>query len=124
MVSRALAILVASWLPAAALIAPLGRAHTINAIVAGTIATLLAAIGLGYDRPRFGAAAIGAWVALSAFVFRSTLLEEVIVISWGTMMFALMAGPFSAGRRWPAAVVAPRPARARRPAQVHLPVTA
>jgi hypothetical protein len=40
-------------------------------------------------------ALIGVWVALTAFIFQSTLLEEVVAVSWGVSMFTLMVGPFS-----------------------------
>jgi hypothetical protein len=95
MLSRSLGILVAPWLPAAALILPLGTAHATNALVAGTLALVLSALSLTYDRARFSVALIGVWVALTAFIFRSTLLEEVVAISWGVSMFTLMVGPFS-----------------------------
>ena len=95
MLSRSLGILVAPWLPAAALILPLGPAHATNALVAGTLALVLSAFSLTYDRARLSVALIGVWVALSAFIFQSTLLEEVVTVSWGVSMFTLMVGPFS-----------------------------
>lgn len=95
MFSRSIAILFASFLPTAALILPLGTAHKISAIISGTLAMLLAPLSMAYDRVRFWAAAVGAWVALTAFIFPSTLLEEVLTVCWGTMMFTAIAGPFS-----------------------------
>jgi hypothetical protein len=95
MLSRSFAIVFASFLPAAALILPLGPAHTISAVVAGTLAMLLAGLSFAYDRARFGVAALGAWVALTAFIFPSTFVEQVLTVCWGTMMFAAMAGPLS-----------------------------
>jgi hypothetical protein len=38
--------------------------------------------------------AIGIWVALTGFIFPSTLLEEVVVVSWGAVMFICMFAPF------------------------------
>jgi hypothetical protein len=96
MFTRSLAILLAPWLPLAALIFPMGTTHRINDLVAGTLATILSAVALGSDRARIGAAVIGAWVALAALVLPSTLLEVEIGLSWGTLMLAWMAGPFSA----------------------------
>ena len=66
-----------------------------NALVAGTLALVLSAFSLTYDRARLSVALIGVWVALSAFIFQSTLLEEVVTVSWGVSMFTLMVGPFS-----------------------------
>ena len=96
MLSRSLAILFASWLPVAALILPLGPAHRISALVSGILGTALSGFALASDRARVGGAIIGAWVALTAFIFPSTLLEEVIALSWGISMVACLAGPFSA----------------------------
>ena len=112
--SRSLAVVFGSWLPVAALIAPFSRAHTLDALVAGTIATLLAAVSFANDRARFGAAVIGGWVALTALIFPSTLLEEIVMVCWGTLMFATLAGPFS---QRPAAllVTTPKAAPARGP---------
>jgi hypothetical protein len=95
MLSRTLAILFASFLPSAALFLPMGPAHRLNALIAGTLATVLAGLSMAYDRARLGAVLIGGWVALSPFVFSSTLLEEVVTVCWGTMMFTCLAGPFS-----------------------------
>jgi hypothetical protein len=95
MLTRSLAILLAPWLPLAALILPMGTAHRVNDLVAGTVATILSAVALGNDRARIGAAVIGGWVALAALVFPSTLLEAEVALSWGVLMLAGMAGPFS-----------------------------
>ena len=60
---------------------------------------LLAGLSMAYDRARIGTAMIGAWVALTAFIFPSNLMEEVLTVSWGTLMLATMAGPLSASPR-------------------------
>ena len=96
MLSRPLAILLASTLPTAAAIVPMGPAHTANAVIAGTLATILAAVSLASDRARIATAVLGFWVALSPFIFWSTLAEEVVTVSWGVLMFSWMIGPFSA----------------------------
>ena len=95
MLSRSIAILLASWLPAAALILPMGTPHTIDDLIAGAIAVLLSALAMSYDRARLAAALVGVWVAMTAFVFTSTLLEEVVAVCWGTMMFTSLMGPLS-----------------------------
>jgi hypothetical protein len=109
MLSRSLAILLAPLLPAAALIFPLGPAHVISALVAGILAMVLSAFSFVDDRARLGTVLLGAWVALSPFVFDSTLLEEVLTVSWGVTMFVCAIGPFSDTPRssWTAA---PQPA--------------
>jgi hypothetical protein len=99
MFSRSIAILIGTWLPMLAVILPLGPAHTANAIVAGVAATLLSFAALADDRARVGAAAVGAWVALSPFIFDSTLLEKVLTVSWGVTTFVCLIGPFSASPR-------------------------
>jgi len=108
MLSRSIAILLSSFLPTAALILPLSPAHKINALVAGTLATILAAFSMAYDRARIGAVLIGAWVALAPFIFESTLVEKAVTVCWGTMMFVSLAGPFSESprRSW---VTSPQP---------------
>jgi hypothetical protein len=105
MLSRSIAIVFASFLPTAALIFPLSPAHRVNALIAGTLATVLAGFSMAYDRARMGAVLIGGWVALTPFIFPSTLLEQVITVSWGAMMFVSLAGPFSQAprRTWIAA---------------------
>jgi len=95
MFSRSLAILIAPMLPTAALILSLGPAHTANALVAGTLAVILSAFALIDRRVGFGVGVIAGWVALSAFIFPSTLIESVVATSWGVAMFTCMAGPFS-----------------------------
>ena len=94
MFARSLAILLSPWLPCAALILPFGRAHTVNALVAGTLAVALSAFSLSSRRIGSLVSAIGVWVALTAFIFPSTLLEEVVVVSWGVVMFICMFAPF------------------------------
>jgi len=121
MLSRSFAIVIAAWLPMLGVILPLGPVHTANAIIAGVAATLLSFAALSDNRARVAAAVVGAWVALSPFVFDSTLLEEVLTVSWGITTFACMIGPFSARphvevARLPATLAAPvedQPAYAR-----------
>jgi hypothetical protein len=95
MMSRSLGILVVTWLPCLAAILPLSPAHTANGIVAGLIATGLAALSLAYERARLGVAIIGLWVAFSPFVFRSSFTEIVLSVSWGVTMWVAFFGPFS-----------------------------
>ena len=95
MFSRCVAILIGAWLPMLAGILPLGPTHTANAIVAGTLATMLSLASLSDNRFRIGTAVVGAWVALAPFVFDSTLVEKVLTVSWGVTMFTCMIGPFS-----------------------------
>jgi hypothetical protein len=94
MFSRSLALLISPWLPCAALILPFGRAHTVNALVAGTLAVALSGFSLSSRRIGSLVSAIGIWVALTGFIFPSTLLEEVVVVSWGAVMFICMFAPF------------------------------
>ena len=75
MVSRCVAILIGTWFPMLALILPLGPTHTVNAIIAGVLATVLSLASLSDNRFRIATAAVGGWVALSPFLFSSTLLE-------------------------------------------------
>jgi len=96
MFSRALALMIVPALPFLPLMLPLGPAHSLNAVIAGSVAFALALFSLADDRARFGVAAVGGWVALSAFIFQSTMLEEIVAVSWGVTTFALIAGPFSA----------------------------
>jgi hypothetical protein len=114
MFSRMLAIFISSWLPVMGVILPVSAAHRANALVAGIAATVLAALSLVDNRARYGAALVGAWVALSPFlILQSTLLEEVMTVSWGVVMFTWLIGPFSASPAvtWsrPAAAPAARP---------------
>lgn len=95
MLSRSLSILLGTWLPMLAVILPLGPFHTANAIVAGIAATLLSFAALSDNRARIGVAIIGGWVALSPFIFPSTLVEKVLTVSWGVVTFAHMIGPFA-----------------------------
>ena len=90
MFSRSLAILISPWLPCAALILPFGPAHTVNALVAGTLAVALSAFSLTSRRVGSLVSAIGVWVALTGFIFPSTLLEEVELVVAGHRQF--MAG--------------------------------
>ena len=95
MLSRCVAILIGTWLPMLAVILPLGPTHTINAIFAGTLATLFSLASLADNRFRVATAVVGGWVALAPFVFDSTLVEKVLTVSWGVTMFVCMIGPFS-----------------------------
>jgi hypothetical protein len=96
MLSRAFSIVISSWLPCLALILPLGTFHTVNALVAGTVATVLAGFAMSHDRARYGAAIVGAWVAFTPFVYgRSTFTETVLAVSWGVVMFVHLIGPFA-----------------------------
>jgi hypothetical protein len=96
MLSRSLGILIGTWLPTLAVILPLGQVHMVNAMICGLVATALSLAALVDDRARVGTAVIGAWVALSPFIFDSTLIEEVLTVSWGVTTFVCMIGPFSA----------------------------
>jgi hypothetical protein len=78
-----------------AVILPLGRFHMVNAIVAGIAATLLSFAALSDNRARIGVAIVGAWVALSPFIFSATLIEKVLTVSWGVVTFVHMIGPFA-----------------------------
>jgi hypothetical protein len=76
MFARCLALLFIPILPFVPLMAPFGPAHATSAIVAGVVATVLAALALVDDRARVALAVVGGWVALSPFILRSTLTEE------------------------------------------------
>jgi hypothetical protein len=107
MLSRCLALVLMSIFPVAPFILPFGPAHTVNAVVAGSLAALLGLFALANDRARIAAAVVAGWVALSPFVIWSTLTEQVVCVSWGVSTFVLLAGPFSmspAVFRVPAAV--------------------
>jgi hypothetical protein len=95
MLSRSISILIGAWLPMLAAVLPIGPLHTTNAVICGTIATLLSFAALADDRARIGMAIVGAWVALSVFIFRSTLIEQVLAVSWGVTTFVHLIGPFS-----------------------------
>ncbi|HVV48228.1 MAG TPA: hypothetical protein VHO06_01095 [Polyangia bacterium] len=99
MFSRALAILIAPWLPTAALILSLGPAHTANDLIAGSLAVVLSAFSLAGRRVTVAVGMVAGWVALTGFIFPSTLLEKVVAVSWGVTMFTCAAGPFSASPR-------------------------
>jgi uncharacterized membrane-anchored protein YitT (DUF2179 family) len=97
MFSRMLAIFISSFLPALGLILPVSPAHRANALIAGIAATALSAFSLADSRARYGAALVGAWVALFPFlVLGSTILEKFVTVSWGVLMFSWLIGPFSA----------------------------
>ena len=95
MLSRSIGIIIVTWLPCLALMLPLSPFHTANFIVSGLLATALAMFSMASDRARLGAAVIGAWVAFTPFVFRSTLTELVVAVCWGVTMFVSIGGPFS-----------------------------
>jgi hypothetical protein len=99
MLSRSLGIVIGVWLPMLAVSLPIGPVHTANALIAGILATMLSLAALADDRARIATAVVGAWVALSPFIFTSTLIEEVLTVSWGVTIFFCMAGPFSAAPR-------------------------
>jgi hypothetical protein len=99
MFSRAVSILIGSWLPLFALVLPLSPFHRVNALVAGTLATLLSFAALADKRASIATAVVGAWVALTPFIFASTLLEKVLTVSWGVVMFVHLIGPFSEAPR-------------------------
>ncbi len=121
MLTRSLAILLAPWLPLGALMLPMSAAHRIDGLVAGALGIVLSAFSLSNDRARIAAAAVGAWVALTALVFPSTLLEATLALSWGALMFAWLAGPFSTR---PAVITSVAPAAAADARDGHLPLAA
>src|SRR5262245_19349505 len=85
MLSRCVSILLGTWLPMLAAVLPIGRVHFVNALICGTLATLLSFAALSDNRARIGMAVVGGWVALSPFIFPSTLIEEVLTVSWGVV---------------------------------------
>ena len=95
MLSRSFSILIASWLPFLPLMLPMGPFHTANAIVSGIVATLLSLAAFVDNRARIGTAIVGAWVALSPFIFSATLIEKVVTVSWGVAVFVHLIGPFA-----------------------------
>ncbi len=107
MLSRTLAILLAPCLPTAALILNLGPAHTTNALIAGSLATVLSGFALVSRRAGLAVSVIAGWVALFGLVYPSTLLESVLSLSWGVTMMSWMAGPFSEAPRVERAATAP-----------------
>jgi hypothetical protein len=95
MLSRSISILIGAWLPMLAAVLPIGPVHLRNALICGTIATLLSFAALSDNRARIAMAVVGAWVALSPFIFDSTLIEQVLAVSWGVVTFVHLIGPFS-----------------------------
>jgi hypothetical protein len=95
MLSRSIAIIIGTWLPMLAVVLPIGPVHEANALIAGIIGTLLSLAAFSDNRARYAASVVGAWVALSPFIFDSTLIEKVLTVSWGTAMFVCLMGPFS-----------------------------
>ena len=95
MFSRCIAILVCSMLPMFAATLPLGQTQAANLMVSGIVATLLSFGALIDNRFRFGVSLLGGWVALSPFVFTTTMIGEVFAVSSGVAMFVFMMGPFS-----------------------------
>lgn len=122
MLARCVALLFIPVLPFVPLMAPLSRAHATNAIVSGIIAAALACFSLVDNRARTAVALVGGWVAFSPFVFRTTLLEQVIAVSWGVGTFVFMAGPFSDPPR--SIFVAASPSQTRASEDQHLPLAA
>jgi hypothetical protein len=113
MLSRSIGCLTAVWLPCLALVLPFSRFHAVNAIVAGTVATILAAFAIVSDRARLGAAIVGLWVAFTPLVVQSSLLELVLCGCWGVTLYVSLVGPFSSAPqstfvRQPAALVEKR----------------
>jgi len=95
MFSRSISILIGAWLPMLAAVLPIGPVHLANALICGTIAILLSFAALSDNRARVAMAIVGAWVALSPFIFDSTLIEQVLAVSWGVVTFVHLIGPFS-----------------------------
>jgi hypothetical protein len=60
---------------------------------------LLSFAALADKRASIATAVVGAWVALTPFIFASTLLEKVLTVSWGVVMFVHLIGPFSEAPR-------------------------
>jgi hypothetical protein len=94
MLTRSLAILLAPWLPIAAVLLPFE--HRIGALAAGVAVTVLSGFAFSSDRARVAGAVVAGLVALTALVSPTTLAEEAITLSWGTLMFAWLVGPLSA----------------------------
>jgi hypothetical protein len=85
MLVRCIAILISSWMPALAAILPFGSALAANALISGALGTIFALGSLSDNRLRIATGVIGVWIALSPFVFSSTLLEKALVVSWGAI---------------------------------------
>jgi hypothetical protein len=95
MLSRIVGLLMVAFLFTAPFVVPMGPAHTANAFIAGSLALLFALGALADERARLGLALVGGWVALSPFLFWSTLAEQVVTVSWGVSTFVLAMGPLS-----------------------------
>jgi len=95
MISRSISILIGAWLPMLAAVLPIGPVHLTNALICGALAILLSFAALSDNRARVGMAVIGGWVALSPFIFDSTMVEQVLTVSWGVATFVHLIGPFS-----------------------------
>jgi hypothetical protein len=89
-----LAAFVSSWLAALGVIVSESAAYQTNALVAGTLATVLAALSTLDRRARHGAAALAAWTAFMPFVVSGTIVETVLNASWAAVMFPSLIGPF------------------------------
>jgi hypothetical protein len=96
MSTRMLAALVSSWLPTLGVILPMSGAYRLNALIAGTLATVLAAFSVVDDRARYGAAALAAWTGLMFLVVDATIIELAVNGGWAVAMFTWLLGPFSA----------------------------
>jgi hypothetical protein len=89
-----LAALFSSWLVALGVIVSESAAYQTNALVVGTLATVLAAFSTYDRRARYGAAVLAVWTAFMPFVVSATLVETVLNVSWATVMFPSLVGPF------------------------------
>jgi hypothetical protein len=95
MISRSLSILIASSLPGTALVFPMSRPLAINALVAGSLVTGLAALALGSNAARRAAVPLILWIGLSAFLFHAQALDFAIVVPWTVATLVALVGPFS-----------------------------
>jgi len=95
MLSRITGLLLFACPFTAPFVVPMGPAHTANAFIAGALALLFALGALADERARLGLALVGGWVALSPFIFWSTLAEQVVTVSWGVTTFVAAVGPLS-----------------------------
>jgi hypothetical protein len=98
MLSRIVGLLMVAFLFTAPFVFPMGSAHAANAYIAGSLALLCGLAALADERARLGLALVGGWVALSPFIFWSTLTEQVVTVSWGVSTFVLAMGPLSEQR--------------------------
>ena len=96
MIARSLAILIASALPSSALTVPMTSPLAENALVAGSMVTLLAALGLGNNVARRAAVAVTLWIGLSVFLFDARMLDFAVIVPWTVATLVSLAGPFSA----------------------------